>query len=711
MAKQKIGITLEAATLEAKANTETAVAFMLSEFSVDWAVAEDYINGGSSVPTAAGRSTAVKTVVADTIRTALPSIMRTLMHSNRPVNYIPTNISHAAVIEQQELFVQQRFAASGGYFVLQNAIQESLRLKAGPIRTTWVESPTPRQLTMYGVTASQVSDIEELPNVDINEITYFEPEQSPVEGDMDVPPLYNVFATQTFPHGSIVTEAFPIYAFFINSEATKIEDAKVHGLQRTVTVAKAIEMGLDHDDWRSLTATSKETGDYSDVARTRRGYQPTQDMADSKDITAVDIMLTETYCWFDIKKLGYPQLYLFYFGGNAYEYLHHEEIDDYEIDLLQHDPIPFSAIGRSISDITEDKQDIETSLLRAMLDNAHASNNPRLAGDPSLIDFADLMNPALGAPIKSRGPVQVVDIPFTAAGLLPLVLHIEQDTEQRTGFTKASTGLDANAMQSTDAQAVQNTIAMAKGQAELMVRNIVQTAIIGIFKKMLRLSISHLDPIQVIQTKGVVLPVNLTGFSCDLAAVPNVGLGTTSPEQRLAGLQFVLEKQESIMATMGLDNPFTSLEQIYNTIEDLTMLFGLTNPGRYFKVVTPEVEKAIKDGQAQDEAAAAESGKQNTPMDPSQALLQMKGMDAQVSQLKITADAQNAAKERVLKARIAAGTQDIARDKLVQEAMIAANQLKADTLAAKIAAAQDKNNDQSEPTASAGRSEASSKKS
>jgi len=656
------GITLDDAVNELQAEVKEAINFMWAEFEDDWARAERYYAGGCDLPTDAGRSNAVKTEVRDIIRAAKPSIMRTLMQSRKPVEYVPSHISHAAFIEQQGLFANQQFAASGGYKVLSNCVDQAMKLKVGPIKTWWEEDPMPSYFKFTGLTAEEVENFKGAPDLEVTE----------VEDNDKFDDLFDVEGYKYERNGTLMMEDFPVYEFFVSRNATSLEDAKVHGHHRSIKVGDAIAMGLEYPNWGELTGTDPESKNGSQQSRSRRGYAVDNSDKDSDDLTQKEILLTEVYCKFDLDGDGQEKRYCFYLGGTSYEYIDHYEIEEYCIDLIQVDPMPYTVIGRSLADITIEMQDNETSILRAVIDNAHMANNPRMASDPNNTDFNDMMNNATGAPIKTRGTpaIQVIDIPFTGGALIPFLEYLESDAETRVGITKAATGLDPDSLQSTDKNAVMNTIQMSQGQTELMVRNIVETGLMGVFKKIMRLSIRHLDRIQIVRTKGEVVPMDITMFDPDLACEPNVGLGTASHEQKTATLSFVLQKQEQIIQTMGMDNPFVNLAQLYNTLEDLIELGGLRDAGRYFSLITPAMEAKLTDKRQKAEAEAARMAQENAPPDPTTALLQIEQGKGKLKELEIMSDTRKKELELQYKATKDAEELDIKRDQMVQDRML-----------------------------------------
>jgi hypothetical protein len=316
-----------------------------------------------------------------------------------------------------------------------------------------------------------------------------------------------------------------------------------------------------------------------------------------------------------------------------------------------------------------------------MVDNVHMANNPRLGGNPSQVNFDDLMNWNVGHPIRFKGQqttVQVVQIPSQIQATMPMLQYLEQDAQNKVGVTKAAQGLDPNAMQSTDKDAVQNTIQLSQGQVELCVRNIIETGIVSIFRKLLKLSIQHQDRIQMVQMRGMVLPVDQLLFDPDLKAQPQVGLGTVTDEQRLLGLQMTLQTQMGIIQQFGVANPFVTLSHIYNTMEDLTAEFGLYNVSRYYNMVTPEVEKQFAEQQKQ-QMAAMEAAKKGQAMDPAVALIETEKIKAGTEKLKTIVQTRSKALELQLRALELDSKDDLERDKMAQDRALNAAKILGDT--------------------------------
>lgn len=663
---------------------EDAVDFVTTEFADDFEKADRYFNGEVDLVYEEGRSKVVSTVVRDSIRNLRPSVMRVLTaNRKRLVDYVPANVQIANAVEAQQAYVHQLFWANNGYRVLYDAVDESLKHRFGPVKTYWEENPPPEFVRITGLTLDEVQFVSEMPDVDVLEII---PTDGVGEGE-DRIDFYDVEAERQMSNGRIVMEAIPYGEFFISRNARSTKDARVHGHRRSVTVSEAIDMGLDYRNWEDLDDDDPEMARIAGQADERRGYSKHGENA-RPDILSHRFLLTEVMVWADFAGVGYDQLYCMYLGGTSYKLLKDEDGEDAyyreqetPYDIICHDPKAFGVIGTSIADVTMERQDVQSSLLRGMLDNVQMANNPRLAGNPSLVNFDDAMNWNIGHPIRMKGQgttMQVIQIPSQIQATLPMLDYLETDTQNQVGITKAAQGLDPGAMQSTDKQAVQNTIQLSQGQVELAVRNIIETGIIGIFRKLLRLSVQHMDRFQTVTMLGHVMTVDQMMFMPDLQAQPQVGLGSVTDEQRLAGLAQTLQTQMGIMQQLGTDNPFVKMTHIYNTLEDLTEAFGLYNVSRYYNVVNPEVEAQYAEQQAQ-KMAAMEAAKKGQAMDPALALIESEKIKAGTEKLKVIAQARSKALELQLQAIKADADDDLERDKLAQTRALTSAKILGDT--------------------------------
>jgi hypothetical protein len=654
--KNEYGVSLDEAVDIIRQQVSDAITYMKDAFSDHWENSEKYFNGGTSVENVNGHSTAVVTVLRDAVRNCKPSVMRTLLHSTKIVDVMPGGKLNGPLAEQQALYLTQFFWSNNGYMTLLSSVEESFKKKFGPVKVYYEENPESKHNTATGLTQQDYQMLVDDATCEVLEVE----ERQEGEGV-----VYDVKWLQTYPQGSIRMEAFPANEFFISPGSTSCDSSPVHGHYRTVTVAEAIQMGIDYDDWEELDDDDPKNDFIEEETERTNSLDVKNRDSGEIDITAHEFTLTEVYCRVDLEGTGEPCKYLFYLGGSSCELLHHEKIDDWCIALVEHDPTPFSAVGRSFFDILSEDQDNLTSLLRATIDNGHISNNPRPIYNPMLVKDDTMLSGGIGAPIhiKQGGTVEWSVVPFTGDRLLAISDRMTMAMQNKIGITAAAQGLDPNAMQSTDKDAVKNTIMLAQGQVELMVRNIIETGVVAIFRMLLKLSMKHLDKVQLVRMKGQVIPVMPGLFDPDFMFIPRVGLGTTAISERRDALLWTLAKQEQMLQGFGMDNPMVGLSNIYNTIEDIQELMGLYDTGRYFKIVTPEIEAQLAKQRAEMQNAQAK----NAPADPSKVAMAIEDARLSVKQQQVMADARNAEKDRALKALTEAEKLDIERDKMEQE--------------------------------------------
>jgi hypothetical protein len=405
------------------------------------------------------------------------------------------------------------------------------------------------------------------------------------------------------------------------------------------------------------------------------------------------VLITEVYAKFDLMGMGIPQLYRFWLGGQDYVYIDHELVDDVPYRRFLIEPQPASFFGTSIFDILAENQNVLTALIRATVDNAHASNDRRLAVHETMVNLSDVMSKKIGHPIRVRAPgmIQEIGTESTLGSMLPLLQDIRQQGEVKSGVTRAAMGLEPDALQSTDKEAVRNTIAAAQGIVRYITRNLIETGFTNLFRRLLTLSVQHLPPIQFTNIDGVQGPVNQRRFDPDMPMRTKIGLGSAQTELRVAYLSEVIDIQSTLMGQFGFDMPFTSIAQYYNALADKAKLMGVKDISRYFNAVPPGVMQQFQ------EQFEAQSAPPPQP-DPSAGLIESERIKGQVNimEMKTEAeldlmklDAQN--KQKMIELLM---SDDLERDKMIQQLEIERAKLEADIVnKQEVLRQQERNND------------------
>jgi hypothetical protein len=666
---------IDVAVVEVKLLIEDAVNFIKDDMEPLWADAERYFNGEGDIPKVAGRSQVSTTEVRDSVRSLMPSIMRVFTQSGSLCEYISPTVDGGQMASSQTMYVNQLFWNSNGYMVLQDAVHDACLRKVGIVKSWWADKKTAEYMSVTGITQEQLDHFEEMEDVFVVEVMISEEGADDasiaLESAID---LFDVELAVMKEGGTLTASHVPLHGFFVDDVATNPSDATIIGQRQNMAVGDVIAMGLEHDDWHIFDGLDLEQDGFSDESEQRRGYieeQGDDNRNYSSDPMMRKILITEAYARYDLDGTGVPQLYRFWLGGTIYAYIDHERVPEVPYHALQIDSIPDAFFGRSIFDILADDQDTGTSLLRATCDNAHLSNNKRLAVHETMVNIDDVLNNTLGYPIRVRAPgmIQEIGVQSSVGVMLPLLQYLKTNTENKVGVTAAAQGLDPDALQSTDKDAVRNTIALAQGQVELMCRNLAETGVRSLFTSLLKLSLAHLDDEQSVMAEGKQVPVSQKEFDPELKMVVKVGIGNASFELKMVGLEKVLAQQKEIIASYGLDNQIVTPQNMFNTIADMTRMHGLNDVTRYFNVVTPEMAQQMQ--QKATQAAKEASGKPDAATAivkveeiKSQTAIQTKQMDMEIQAGK----SQSSMKTEILKG---VANDDLQRDKMAQDLEIA----------------------------------------
>ena len=203
-------------------------------------------------------------------------------------------------------------------------------------------------------------------------------------------------------------------------------------------------------------------------------------------------------------------------------------------------------------------------------------------------------------------------MPFVAGQTLSSLQYFDQQVEDKTGVTKASTGLSPDSLQATTATAVQATVQAQAAQIEVMARNLAEGGMRQMFKLMLQCMVQNVDEEQMMRFQGQsYTPVDPRSWNSTMDVSINVGLGTGREDQKIAVLNQTLQTQIQIFQTYGPGNGMVTLTNIRNTLSDILAINGVRNSDRYFMPMNPQLEQQMmmqqqaQQGQQQQDPNAA----------------------------------------------------------------------------------------------------------
>ena len=588
----------------------------IQEFQSEREEAQEMYRGKSYVKRDGNRSGYVATVVRDKIRSMKPSVIRTLLSDN-PVEFLPNWRTRPEQARQQTMYVNNMFDVCGGYNILSEAVHYAMLQRYGVVQYWWEQTEQFQYRTWPRINAVQLAAMENA-GIEITEIKEIDNVvQLMPNGEQVAQPIYEVEARYTDDDtgGKLAMQTVPLHEFFISDEAETTRPPRVIGRQMSITITDALKAypDLEFDDLVVLNDEEVELHDGMGESSARRRYIPdyeTSRLESSADLSMKHVLITEVFYSADLDGDGMASCYKWVLGGTGYELLTYERAEDgHNYAIFQVEPEPNTWRGTSMWDITRNEQEGLTSLMRSILDNAHMSNTPRLGIHENLVNVEDVLNRDIGSPIRFRAPgqIQPIAVPFIGGDTIPLVELWQRDIETKTGVTRASMGLDPDALQSTDKEAVRNTIAQGAGQIELYARNLAETGMTQLFRGILRLCMRHQNPDQVMWITGEqFVPVDPTKFDPTLNIRVNVGLGSGNRDERLAALNLANQMQTALVQQFGPNQPMVMPHNVSNLIEDQLAMMGLKDSSRYFNAVNPQQSAQLVRQMQVAQAAAAQ---------------------------------------------------------------------------------------------------------
>jgi hypothetical protein len=542
-----------------------------SELSDQRTRAIDYYMGDVSqdIPTVDGLSTAVSTDVADTIEGLMPGLMEIFAGSEDAVRFDPVGPEDIPAAEQETAYTQHVFwQLNDGYLVLHNFIKDALLSKLGVVKVWWNEEEKEESETYRGLGEDELALIGQAQDVEIAEQT------DHPDGTHDVKVVYKT------KHAQAKVEGVPPEEFGVSRRARRVRDAHYCFHEVIKSQDELISAGYDESQVSKLQPYCLPTG-------TETQARDSVDETDESDGDAAlnkamrPLRVTEHYIRMDYEGKGKAKLYRVTTGGEEGVVLKR----DGQLDVVEQDYIPFATMtpiimphrvfGLSVADRVMDIQRIKTALTRGLLDNTYAANMPRpvVSQDLSTTDtIDDLLVHRHGAIIRAKAPgaVEWQKVPSIANHIFPVMQYFDATREWRSGVSRQSQGLDADALQNQTATAAQQEHNASHARMKLIARNFAETGIKDLFWLLHATIRKNAKQEATVRLNNNWVPVDPRNWKTRNDLTVTVGLGQGGKKERIGEQMMLIELQKEAIA-----NGQTRLVQpkhLYNSAKELAKL-------------------------------------------------------------------------------------------------------------------------------------------
>jgi len=604
----------------------------------------EYYLGNEPEGTSSLQSEFVSTDVRESVLFMLPSIMRTFFGTKKIVEFVPKGPEDIQLAEQQTDYINYLIREKNpGFQVLYDVFKDALVRKTGFVKVFWDDSVTATTHEYSNIDPQSYQALILDKNVEVIEesatqetITTFDP-ISGEEVTQEIPVSYDLTIRRLKPKDQVCIESVPPEEILISRHARNIETASYVAHRMIKSVSELVAMGYDLEEieeYAGYGGSSLDPESYEE----EQARNPFDNMVypDRNDAGGKDVYYVEHYLYYDFDGDGIDERIRVCTAGDGLHVLNVEPWDELPICMFCPDPEPHTAIGSCPADYLKPIQAAKSQIMRDTLDSLGHSIFPRMGIVEGQVNVDDVLNTDIGQPIRMRAPgmVQPFAVPFVGKEAFPVLGYLDESKENRTGVSKASAGLNAEALQSTTSAAVTATMSGAQGRVELICRHFAEGGLKAMFKTVNNLVIKHQNAQDVFRLNGKFIPVDPRYWDSDKDMVVNVAISKSSDQEKFQVLTQLAGKQEQIMQTLGPQNPLVSMQQYANTLTRMIELAGFQDAQSFINTEVPPMPPMPQEPPQPDPAALlAQAEAQKAQVQAQKAII-----DAETDRMKIIMD-------------------------------------------------------------------------
>ena len=614
----------------------------ISQVGEERAESTEYYLGNEPEETSTLQSRFVSTDVRDTILFMLPSIMRTFFGTKKIVEFVPYGPEDIPVAEQQTNYINYVVQEKNpGFKILYDVFKDALVRKAGYVKAFWDDSISSSTHEYSNIDPAQYQALIMDENVEIvsesvemSTMTMIDP-MTNEEITQESPASYDLTIRRIKQKNQVCLEAIPPEEVLIARHARSLEESSYVAHRMVKTVSDLVAMGYDREEISQHAGYGSSAVDV-EAFEEQIARNPFDDIVypDRADTGSKDVLYIEHYLFYDLDEDGIDERVRVCTVGEGLHIMDMQPFDELPIISFCPDPEPHTAIGSCPADYLKPIQAAKSQIMRDTLDSLGHAIFPRMGIVEGQVNIDDVLNTDIGQPIRMRAPgmVQPFTIPFAGKEAFPILSYLDESKENRTGVSKASAGLNAEALQSSTSAAVTATMSGAQGRIELICRHFAEGGMKDLFRLVNNLIIKHQDSEDVFRLDNEFIPVDPRYWDADKDMVVNVGLSKTNDEEKMTMLSQLAGKQEQILQTLGPNNPLVTLQQYANTLTRTIEMAGFKDASNF---VTPQVPPMPPQ---QPQGPSAEEMLAQAEMQKAQVSAQKSIIDAETDRMKIIMD-------------------------------------------------------------------------
>lgn len=612
-----------------KAEEANALGSEFDQVSTDRADALNRYFGRPYGNEVAGRSSAISRDVSDVVEGVTANVVKPFVSGDKVVQFDPRGPDDVDRATQETDYVN--FVAlerNNGFLTLTSSVKDALLLRAGYIKCAWTRRDDVALESYERLSDDELAMLlqdKELELVAHSEYPdpLFVPDVVAVQQAMqtgqpiEATNLHDAKFRRASPTEFVETLPVPPDELLVSQRTREPSlqqaDFVQHRTHKTLSELRQLGYEIpdeinDQDDGETL----------EEYARQRFGKMDMDD--ETSDPSRRRVLFKETWLRIDRDGDGIAELRRVCSVGETL--LADDEADLIPVACFSPLITPHQHLGVSLYDMIQDVAQIRTVILRNYLDNLYINNNQQYIVDADRVNIDDFLisrpggiKRVQGDPMTAVAPVAVTQ---TGAVALQGLEVMGEMMENRTGYTRAAAGMDADSLAGKTATGYVQQLSQSQMRLEMISRTIAETGVRDLFRIIHALTLKHSTKAEKIRLNNKWVEINPREWVRRTDLSISVGLGSSTQAQQLQNLMLLAQAQEKAMP-LGLVKP----KNVYALLEKLANAAGFKNPEAFFAAPPdgpqqeppPKPDPAVLAAQEQGKALiAAEQVKAQTAM-------------------------------------------------------------------------------------------------
>ena len=566
--------------------------------------AHEYYRGAPMGDEQEGRSQVVSKDVMEAVEALMPSLMKVFASTDMLGKWEPHGPEDEAQAEQATDYCHQILEQNGRFKILYEFIKDGLLDKTGVGCVWWDDTEQKTHEEYRGLNDQEYQALANDPDIEIGEDETEEGEVDPglkmiydqlVHAgypdvpDLPVPVTHNVTVIRTNKKGRIRIQIIPPDEFGIDSRAVSLdpEGCNATWWRYQTTVSELIQRYPDKKTVIEDAAGYAEQ-DLGSMERNER-FRDENYNADKGTIDPAmrNVQCVDMWIKVDYDEDGYAEMRkITAIGDNAYAILENCEVDDNVFFAFSPILAAHKFHGLSIYNILNDIQDINTAVIRGLLDSLYAAVVPqKTINIDKIVDIDDFLNKRVDGLLRVRGTpmdaVAPVVTPFVGQQALP-VLEMFQDVRQRrSGVTNYSQGLDSDTLNKT-ATGISRIQDAAQQRQELIARIIAECGLKRMFKLILKNIVSYDNKPRQIKIHNKWTMISPREWANNYDMTITVGLGTGNKDMQVQQLMGLLGMDLQMATALGGMPPIIDWNTQHKKFLKLCEAMGLKGGDQFY---------------------------------------------------------------------------------------------------------------------------------